>query len=245
MEYPSIDVKDLGLEIRGKTILKSINLRIQGYEKVAIVGPNGSGKTSLIKCLAGYTRPTTGQVLLNQQLLEKIPALERRQILAWVPQDVPPDIDFTTSRFLRLGGLASEALLGKLKARFRLEGIWEQKFSTLSGGERQRVLMAHCLTQSPQCLLLDEVTNHLDIRHQLELMEAIRDEPVMAVMVLHDLNHALRFFDRVVVLHQGRVLADGPPAESLEQGLIFKAFGVDSELVGGRLLDFRGWGSKG
>jgi iron complex transport system ATP-binding protein len=222
-------------------VLDGVSLAVGEGELVGIIGSNGSGKTTLVRLLAGVIRPRGGRVSLGGSGLE---ALGRRDVarrLAVVPQDSALEFPFTALEVVLMGRAPhlpplafprarDLAIARAAMARLEVDGVEDRALLELSGGERQRVLLARALAQQPRVLLLDEPTTHLDLRHQTGIYDTVRalarDEGVAVVSVLHDLNLAALYCDRLILLAGGRVLAEGAPAEVLSGPLLREAYGV-------------------
>lgn len=229
---------------RGKsTLIRQLSLSFDATESVAIIGPNGAGKSTLLKALAGTEAPTEGQVRLGRRNLDELPAAERAQEIGFLPQHFEPHWDLSVVELLEIGAGRVRSLpvdaLEKTVAAFELGGFERRRWSTLSGGERARVLLAMVLVVDPPVLLADEPAASLDIRHRLDLLQALaaRGEDRLSVVVVHDLDLAFSFFDRVVVMAKGELIADGPAAELVSDPRLDDAFGVRFE----RLRAGEGW----
>jgi iron complex transport system ATP-binding protein len=224
-----------------RKVLANVSVAAAAGELVAVLGPNGSGKTTLLRVLAGLVPPTTGVVRLDGRPLGDLTRRDIARRLALVPQDPRVDFPFTALEVALMGraphqqglGLPSAhdlAIARGALAHVDAEALAGRVIEHLSGGERQRVFVARALAQEPGVLLLDEPTTHLDLRHQLATHEVLRhlcrDRGLACVSVVHDLNLALTYADRVVVLAGGRVAAAGPPAEALTPARIADVFGV-------------------
>jgi iron complex transport system ATP-binding protein len=225
------------------TLLQQISLNFDATESVAIIGPNGAGKSTLLKALAGTIAPTEGQVRLGRRNLAELPAAERAQSIGFLPQHFEPHWDLSVAELLEIGaarshGLAADALENAMAA-FELRGLERRRWSTLSGGERARVLLAMVLVVDPPVLLADEPAASLDIRHRLDLLRALADRgrKRLSVVVVHDLDLAFSFFDRVVLLAKGELIADEPAARLLDDPRLDDVFGVRFE----RLRTGEGW----
>ncbi|MCB5182974.1 ABC transporter ATP-binding protein [Streptomyces antimicrobicus] len=221
----------------GRTLLHGVDLTAAPGETVAVVGPNGSGKTTLLRCVHGALRPTGGRVLLDGRDAGALSVKERARRVAVVPQDaggvpglaVHEVVAMGRSPYKRFWEPDGRDDAHRVAEALRTVGAAElagRRFDELSGGERQRALVARALVQDPGLLALDEPTNHLDIRHQLAVLRLVRDLPATVLLVLHDLNLAASFCDRLYVLHEGRVVADGAPAEVLTEALLREVYGV-------------------
>ena len=234
------------VEARGRAILRDISLAIEPGERVALIGPNGAGKSTLLRVIAGILRPNAGQVELGG---EPVAAMDRGAVarrLAVVPQQTALPFSMRVEEVVALGRLPHEdAIRGARPAdraavataidRVGLGGLLGRDARELSLGERQLVLLALAVAQEAPALLLDEPTVHLDLRHQVEAMELMRDlnerDGTTLVAVLHDLALASHFFPRLVLLDHGRLVADGSPAEVLTDARIQEVFGVTPALV--------------
>ncbi len=231
---------------RGRPALRDVSIAIGARERVAIVGPNGAGKSTLLRVIAGALRPIAGEVELDGRPIDRQDRLAIARRLAVVPQ--LPSLPFATAveEVIALGRLPHEHPLRGLRpsdraavaAAIERVGVGHligRDARELSLGERQLVLLAMAVAQQAPTLVLDEPTVHLDLRHQVEVMELVADlnarDGTTIVAVLHDLGLAAHFFPRIVVLDHGRVVADGPPAEALAPACIRDVFGVDPALV--------------
>jgi len=230
--------------VRGKaTLLRDFSLVFDATESVAIIGPNGAGKSTLLKALAGTEALTGGQVRLGRRNLADLPAAERAQAIGYLPQHFGPHWDLSVAELLEVGAGRARILpadaLEKATAAFELGGLERRRWSTLSGGERARVLLAMVLVVDPPVLLADEPAASLDIRHRLEVIEALaaRGRDRLSVVVVHDLDLAFSCFGRVVLLAGGQVVADEPAARLVDDRRLDEAFGVRFE----RLRTGGGW----
>ena len=186
-------------------------------------------------------RPRRGMVMLAGRDVWQHSARQSARLVAAVLQEQPTDFALTTRQIVALGRLPHRAglssagkhdadVIAATLARLDLDRFAARPFGTLSGGERQRVMVARALAQDPGVLILDEPTNHLDIRHQLELLALLRGLGLAVVCTLHDLTLAAGFADRVLILHQGRVLADAAPHDALSAANVAAAFNVTARV---------------
>ncbi|MCP2247054.1 ABC transporter ATP-binding protein [Lentzea aerocolonigenes] len=219
--------------IRG--IVEDITLHADN-EVVGIVGPNGSGKSTTLRCVYRALKPDAGAVLIDGENVHKRHDLARD--LAALTQESQVEFDFTVSEVVEMGRLPHDRdpardrrVVADALATVDVEHLAERSFLSLSGGERQRVLIARAIAQEPKVLVLDEPTNHLDIRHQLDVLSLARGLGVTVLTVLHDLNLAASFCDRLHVLDEGRLVAGGTPEEVLVPELIAKVFHVTAHVV--------------
>jgi iron complex transport system ATP-binding protein len=243
---PALAADGVTVEAGGRANLRDVSIRLNHGERIALVGPNGAGKSTLLRVLAGTLRPAAGRVELDGA---NVATLERSTIarrLAVVPQQAALPFSMRVEEVVALGRLPHEApLRGARPAdraavaaaieRVGLGHLLGRDARELSLGERQLVLLAMAVAQAAPVLLLDEPTVHLDLRHQVEAMELLRDlnvrDGTAIVAVLHDLSLASHFFPRVAMLDHGRLVADGPPREALTDDLVRDVFGVDPALV--------------
>ena len=225
------------------TLLKGLSLSLDAAEAVAIIGPNGAGKSTLLKVLAGIETPTEGKVRLGRRTLANLSAAARARTIGFLPQYFEPHWDLSVAQLLQLGAERGERLpadaLKRAIVAFELAGLEPRRWSTLSGGERARVLLAAVLVVDPPVLLADEPAASLDIRHRLEVIEALaaRGRDRLSVVVVHDLDLAFNCFGRVVLLAGGQVVADEPAARLVDDRRLDEAFGVRFE----RLRTEGGW----
>jgi iron complex transport system ATP-binding protein len=243
---PVLHADGVTLEIGARAILRDVSVAVAPGERVALIGPNGAGKSTRLRVLAGTLRPTAGRVLLGGT---PIASLERPQVarrLAVVPQQVALPFAMRVEEVVALGRLPHEApLRGSRPAdraavaaaieRVGVGHLMGRDARELSLGERQLVLLALAVAQDAPVMLLDEPTVHLDLRHQVEAMELLRDlnqrDGTAMVAVLHDLGLAAHFFPRLVLIRGGRIVADGAPRDVLTDDRIRDVFGVEPALV--------------
>lgn len=214
-------------------VLTQLTLEVRPGEMIGVIGPNGSGKSTLIRALSRALRPSAGVALLNDRdLYRDLSARDAAQTMAVVPQETAVSLDFTVREVVRMGRaphlprrpFASETTQDEQIVTDALETagvslLAERGVTTLSGGERQRVLLARALAQQSAIFLLDEPTSHLDLRHQAEVLTLTRDlahrQGKAVLAVLHDVNLASAYCDRLILLDAGRIAAQGTPEEVL------------------------------
>ncbi len=230
---------------REAPVFDGLSLELAEGELAAVLGPNGTGKTTLIRLAAGSLRPEAGSVMLGGRDLASIPSAERARSVAVVPQESRPAFEFTAREVVRMGRAPHLGFLGlesrrdvevvdEAMRRTAVSDLSERPFLGLSGGERQRVILARALAQEPRLLLLDEPTAFLDLRHRLLLYELLtrlnRETGLTLLIASHDLDLAGRFANRIVLLRSGAVAADGPPAEVLTPENLRRVYGVRAEV---------------
>jgi iron complex transport system ATP-binding protein len=235
-------VENICFAYNGRPTLVGVSLQAGSGEVVGLIGPNGSGKSTLLRLISGILRPHSGRIFLNGVPLEQLSRGELARHLAVVPQSPHLPEAFTAWELVLLGRtphlrlLQAEGPRDAAVAREALEtcGVWElagHRLGELSGGEVQRIVIARALAQQPALLLLDEPTSHLDLNQQtaiMDLVAALAHERRLAVLaVSHDLNLAAQYCDRLIILKEGQVLFEGPPAEVITAANVAAAYGAE------------------
>jgi iron complex transport system ATP-binding protein len=244
MSGASLELRDLTLAYGARRAVDSVSARIGSGEMVALLGPNGAGKSSLLRAITGA--PHAGLALIDDVPLNEYDGASLARIVAVVPGQSRVAFPLRVDELVALGRIPHEhPLLGPRAAdraaidaaieRVGISSLRDRDVRELSLGERQLAVLAMAVAQAPRLLLLDEPTVHLDLRHQVTVMELLRDlaarDSVTILAVMHDINLAAHFFDRLLLLDHGRLTADGRPAEVITPDRIRTVYGVDPGLV--------------
>ena len=246
-----IGLAGVTVELGGRPVVDAVDATVERGEWLALIGPNGAGKTTLLRAIARLV-PFRGQISLAGRLAPELTRSELARLVAVVPQEpsTPPWMTVAEyvllGRFPHLGPLAKEGArdrdaAARALARLDLLSFVDRRLGTLSGGEKQRVVVARALAQEASIVLLDEPTAALDIGHQqqaLDLLDVLRQESGLTlVAAMHDLTLAAQYADRMLLLDNGRVVADGSPVDVLTEATIAEHYGaaIDVVDVGGRI----------
>lgn len=238
--------QDLTAGYPPRSVLQGLCLEVPAGQFLAVAGPNGSGKSTLLRVLSRTLRPWSGRVMLDGMDLGRLsPAAVARQV-AVVAQETAVEYEFTVEELVAMGRLphlrrlrpetaADRAAVEAVLAATGMAPLAQRLVTAISGGERQRALIARALAQEPHLLLLDEPTSHLDIAYQVEVLDLVwrlnRTSGLTVVAVLHDLNLAAHYADRLILLREGRVLADGPPAAVLTAENVAAVYGAQVQIT--------------
>jgi iron complex transport system ATP-binding protein len=246
MPAPILAVSSVSVTLGSQPILEGLDLSLEAGERIALVGPNGAGKSTLLRVLTGSLKPRRGAVRLRGDELETIGRKVLARSIAVVPELAQLPFAMTVEEVVALGRLPHEPPLtgSRMSDQIAIDAAIDRVGAghlrgrdarALSLGERQLVFVAVAVAQAAPILVLDEPTAHLDIRHQVDVMELLVDlnerDGTTIIAVLHDLALAAHFFPRVVVMDEGRIVADGDPATALAPDAIRRVFGVDPALV--------------
>lgn len=239
---PGLRADHVSRRTHDRLILDGVTLTLRPGETVGLLGPNGSGKSTLLRLLAGVLAPSAGVVTLDGRTLPQVGRRATARRIATVEQHAHTQTELTVREVVALGRIphrrawsaASAVDTRAVDAALERTGLTDragQSWHTLSGGERQRAQIARALAQEPRELLLDEPTNHLDIQHQLDLLDLVVGLPIATLIALHDLNLAAMYCDRLLVLREGHVVAEGTPADVLTPSLIKRVYGVRADVT--------------
>lgn len=235
------ELRGVGMAYGEKPVLRDISLSLRAGEAVSIIGPNGAGKSTLLSILGGLLPGYQGQCLLNGADVRKWPRRQFAKAVGFIPQSLLMEFPFTVQEVVAMGrhphmaGVfeSPEDWVAVEDAMHLTDchGFRHRDFRSLSGGERQRVILASALAQQPCILLLDEPTTWLDLKHQVDIhrvLDNLRGEGLLVVMVTHDLNLAAGFADRIVMLHHGKLAGDGTPHAIITEDNIRRIFEVSA-----------------
>ncbi len=241
-----LTVESLTCTYGTRAVLNGLDLRVNRGEWLAVVGPNGSGKSTLVRAISRALKPASGRILLNGREISRLSARDLARQMAVVAQDTTVGFDFTVEEIVMLGRLPYLSKLRGETERDRAavrrallatgtDQLARRSVTQLSGGERQRVMIARALAQEPSLLILDEPTAHLDISHQVEILDLCRrlnrQEGLTVLAVLHDLNLAAQYADRILLMKDGCRYAEGPPGDLLTEANILGVYGSRVKVI--------------
>ncbi|MDR1013764.1 MAG: ABC transporter ATP-binding protein [Coriobacteriales bacterium] len=238
---PLLTVRDLVCGYHRKTVVHGISFQVRRGEFVCIIGANGCGKTTALKAVLGLIKPFSGSVVVDGREAISMSERELARHFAYIPQAHAPPFPFSVADVVMLGRTPYVNRLARVGAEDRqiayhslvqlgIQDLAERTYTRLSGGQQQLVLIARALTQQPDVLVMDEPTASLDFGNQqvvLSRMRSLVDGGTSVLMVTHDPSHAFYCADRVLVMHQGRLIADGPPAEVITTGSMKEVYHTD------------------
>jgi iron complex transport system ATP-binding protein len=227
-------------------VLKGVEFNAVGGEITTLLGPNGSGKTTVFKCIAGLWKPQRGEILFNKKDISNLPYEKRAKMLAIVPQEHEPPFPYSVLDAVLMGRVSHVSLFSSpskydyFKAEEAIESVGishlkEKAYTRVSGGERQLVLIARALAQEAPVMLLDEPTSHLDFRNQVIVLNKIKEiaryKGLIVLMTLHDPNLAMLFSDKVVMMNNGHVISKGFPQEVITEDNLKSVYMIDVSVI--------------
>ena len=234
-----LKLQDVRFSYQGTDVLRGIDIEVAGSEVVGIIGPNGAGKTTLLKLISGVIKPSTGDILINSKASAEYTPSERARLVAVAPQTPPLPEWYKVIDLVLMGRNAHlklydweskndyEVALNAMQMTDTLQ-FADRAITTLSGGERQRVVIAMAVAQETPLILLDEPTANLDIAHQSKVLDIVatvqRKRQGAVIIAMHDLSLAAQYCDRLIMLAEGVVHADGPPEDVLKPEIISRAY---------------------
>ena len=239
-----VSAENISVSIEGKQLLKDVCFHVEQGEMIGVIGPNGAGKSTLLKNLVGLNEPASGRVLFKDQPLMDMSIGERGRQIGYVAQGSICHWPLSVSKVVEMGRLPYQRLFRQKSAAdlaairaaletFNITHLQDRLVSTLSGGERARVMLARAHAGAPHILFADEPTADLDPGHQLQVMNVLQKQArsgTACVVVLHDLNLASRFCDRLYLLQGGRLKAAGPVLEVITPNNMKSAYGIEALL---------------
>lgn len=245
----TLQVEHLDFSYSGRPVLRDVGFAMEYGEFLSVLGPNGVGKSTLLRCLLGSLAPERGAVLLEGRPVGAIPPRQRAQRIAYIPQSHNPVFNFTVRDIVLMGvtarigvfsspGREQERLVETILEQLGIAHLSACGYASISGGERQLALIARALAQRARILVMDEPTANLDLGNRIRVMKAIRslvERGYGVIQSTHDPEQAYQYSDRVLALYQGRVLALGRPREVIQSSLISRLYGEDILVCG--LLD--------
>lgn len=247
LDMDMIHVKDIVKSYGRLPVLNDVSWRVKPGQFWGIIGPNGSGKTTLLNLISGVEKPDQGEIVLGGKPLASYRRKELSRKLAVLQQDGLPPVPFLVREVIEMGrfpfqdwrgkesDVNAEKLLHEIMEKLELKELEDRPLSMLSGGQRQRAALGKVMAQQPEIVLLDEPTTYLDIRYQMHFMELVsswqREEGLTVVAVMHDLNLASLFCDRLLVLQEGKIAAEGTPDEILSSETMEAVFEVKTHIV--------------
>jgi iron complex transport system ATP-binding protein len=241
-----ISFNDVCKSFGGRLVLTGVTFSARQGEMLGIIGPNGGGKSTLLRIMSGVDTATAGEARLEGKPVERYSRKELARFLAVLQQDALPPVGFTVREVIEMGRYPFQNWLGdderdaadsidRIIEQLGLNALSDRTLEHLSGGERQRVALGKAMAQEPKLLLLDEPTTYLDIGYQVQMMDYIRgwqkETELTVIAVLHDLNVAAQYCDRLLVLHDGGVAALGAPGDVLDAPLITRVYGTEPLIV--------------
>jgi iron complex transport system ATP-binding protein len=240
-----LQASNLSFRYADRPILREVSLSLSVGEIVSLLGPNGAGKTTLIRALLGHLR-ASGSIEWDARPLSNWSRRELARRVAYLPQNPTSDAGQTVLEVLRLGRAAYWGAFGiesprdaqvvvEIARLLELADLLHRRMDELSGGQRQRVFVGRCLVQEPAALLLDEPSTFLDLKHQVELCQLLRklsrEKQIAVLMASHDLNLAAGFSDRMMLLHEGKIVATGSASDVLNPQLLSQVYGIGIDRI--------------
>lgn len=241
-----INIKGIQTGYESKIIIEELSLTIERESITTIIGENGCGKSTLLKTIGRILKPTKGEITVNNMNIHTTSTKEIAKIIGMLPQSPSAPSGLSVGEIVEYGRFPHKKSNGKLDkedheiidwalTKTNLIQFKDRNIQALSGGQRQRVWIAMVLAQKTDVILLDEPTTYLDMAYQLEVLQLVkelnRQQKITVIMVLHDINHASRFSDELVMLRNGAIIAQGTPQETMTADTLRKVFLIDATIV--------------
>lgn len=241
LPLPPISVHELSWKADKQLILNNISFKVEQGSFTGLIGPNGAGKSSLLRCLYRYIKPDSGNITFNEQNIWQMSANEYAQKVAVVLQESPALFNLSLFDVVNLGLVPhqsffssnSQAEQTKVLDAIEQVGLTHKlndSFEHLSGGEKQRGLIARAIVQSPEILMMDEPTSHLDVKYQIQVMELAKSLGITVIASFHDLNLASALCDHLLVLQNGKLVLEGSPSEVINEKMLSDIYGICSHV---------------
>ncbi len=231
-----IQYQDIHVRLGGKEILKGVSLENREGCLTGIIGPNGCGKSTLIKTTFGICTPSQGEILVDGKSVSSYKPKQLASMIGYVGQDAASVFDFTVHEVVAMGLYAradhsrpEKEVMEQAMEELGILHLRDRSILSLSGGERKMAFIARAVVQGADTLILDEPTNHLDIRHQLFLLDYLKASKKTVLIVIHDLRLAAHYCDHVFLMNEGRVIAQGTPMEALSRLKVRQVFAIEGE----------------
>ena len=234
-----LEAKDIEAVLGGTPILRGVSMEVDHNDFVGIIGPNGRGKSTLLKCIYRVLKPQAGIVRLDGTDIRELSYKKSAQTIAVLAQHNYYNFEFSVQDVVLMGrsphkrtmerdNAQDYAIVAQALETVGMADMAKRSFSTLSGGEQQRVILARALAQQTPCLILDEPTNHLDIKYQLQLLDIVKGLNRTVISAIHDLNIAAMYCTWLVVMKDGKVITQGTPRQVLTPELIREVYEVEA-----------------
>lgn len=222
-------------------VLDGITIEVRRGEFLGLIGPNGSGKTTFLRCISGVLKPRVGVIYIDGQRIDKLKLIEIAKICASVPTELPDECNLTVSDFVFLGrhpyvkgiwweSKDDEQIVKDAMETFQISCLANRRLGEISSGEKQRVLLAKVVAQKPKVMLVDEPSAHLDLKYKLEVMEYLKEfsrNKMTIIAASHDVNLISKYCDRIIMLNNGKIVSFGQPEDVLTEELIRDVYGIE------------------
>lgn len=234
-----LEARSIGWRVNAHAILDNLSFSVAQGEFVGVIGPNGAGKSSLLRSLYRQINITSGEIFLKGRPIQNYSRRALAQCIAVVLQEPPTQFELSVFDVIGMGLIPQKSLLAfdtetdrnaivEAAEQVDIKDKLSHPFNWLSGGEKQRVMIARAILQKPQLLLMDEPTNHLDVQHQIEVLQLARKMGIAVMVSIHDLNLAASYCDRLLLLDEGQLVAQGSPEKVLTQKTLRQVFAVNA-----------------